>query len=214
MTGPYEYLVFAHLMGFGLWLAGAIAASLAGRAAFDMSVPAAGRDICLQLRHAGLVLSRTGIALLPPVSLSLLAVGGIYGEIPIVLVWLAWAAALVWLLVIWLPRFFPLPLSDLQLLWTEVGLTGFGALIFLGIGIPSVFGLGPLGADWPGMKALLGGMALSVTAGITWFLAPREEALSQAGEPRQVAILLNLGALALYILMLLAAWFGNAKPGL
>jgi hypothetical protein len=214
MAGPYEYLVFAHVMGFALWLAGAVAASLTGRAAFDMAVPLEARAICLQLRHAGLVLSRTGLAILLPVSLSLIAVGGIYGAIPTLLIWFAWAIGLAWLILIWVPRFVPIPLSGEQFLWAEVGFTGIGAIIFLGIGIPSVFGMGPLSAEWPGLKALMGGLAYGIAGTMTWFLIPKERTLSQTGQTRKTAIMLGASACVLYCLMLLAAWFGNAKPEL
>jgi hypothetical protein len=213
-AGLYDYLVFAHLLSFALWLSGAAASSLAGRAAFDAGLPASARSVCLQLRYAGQVLSRSGLACLLPVALTLLLPGQ-HGGVPALLVGLSWVLGLSWLAFIWVPRFVALPLSDRMMLGIETGFCAVAAMIALGIGLPSVLGYGPLRADWPGMKAVLGGLAFTVTGIMTWTLIPHEEALVEGKISKwPVATALSLGVLALFGLMLAAAWLGNMKPDL
>jgi hypothetical protein len=214
MAGLYDYLVFAHLLSFALWLAGAVASSLAGRAAFDPGLQADVRAVCLQLRYAGQVLARTGLASLLPISLTLLMPGQ-HGTLPGLLVSFSWVMAVGWIGFIWVPRFVGLPLTDRQMLAIETGLCGVAALIALGIGLPSVLGYGPLRADWPGIKALLGGLVFAVTGALTWFVIPKEEALAttETGD-KATSMVLVAGVLLLYGLMLSAAWLGNMKPGL
>jgi hypothetical protein len=212
MAGLYDYLVFAHLLGFALWLAGAVASSLAGRAAFDPSLPGDTRAVCLQLRYAGQVLSRTGLATLLPIAVTLLGPGQ-HGELPGFVAILSWALGLIWIAFIWVPRFVALPLSETQMLGMETGLCWAAALIALLIGVPSVLGYGPLQADWPGIKALLGGLVFAVTGLLTWFVIPHEEALAgPGGGSKAISVSLVAGVLVLYALMLGAAWLGNMKP--
>lgn len=214
MAGLYDPLVFAHLLSFALWLSGAVASSLAGRAAFDPSLPPDARAVCLQLRYAGQVLSRTGLACLLPVALTLLLPGQ-HGAVPAFLVGFSWVLGLCWAVFIWVPRFVAVPLDDRQMLAIEAGFCVAAALIALGIGLPSVLGYGPLRADWPGIKAVLGGLAFAVTGVMTWTLIPSEEAMA-TGEAGNwpVKSALSLGVLVLFALMLGAAWLGNMKPDL
>lgn len=218
----YRTLVYAHLLLFVLWLGGDVGVFVLGqhfRKRHSYSLEQ--RLTLLKLLVAVDMGPRTAWALMVPLSLTVATAGGLL-VLPQALVWLAWAAGLVWLWLVWdahLHDQTPRAARDRKIeLWIKLAIMAF----YLWLGLSSLLTGEPIGLNWLAWKALLFGLIFVAAIAIDLHFKPVgpqltrliAEGSSDATEIplRKTMDLTRIWVLIVYILLLITAWLGVTKP--
>jgi hypothetical protein len=218
----YPTLVYVHVLLFVFWLGGDVGVFLLGQHFRKRDRYALGERLVL-LRMLVLVdmVPRSAWALMVPVSLSVLVVGGWWAVPPILMV-AAWIVGGFWLWLTWdiylhegTPRARTGRLIELPL---KLGLT----LFYLGIGAVSLATGTPLAPGWLATKALLFGAIFVSAMLIDYSFKPVggqlarliAEGSSDATETplRRTMDRTRIWVFVIYLLLIVTSWLGSVKP--
>ncbi len=220
----YPSLVYVHLLLFVLWLGADVGVFLLGqhfRKRHDYSLDQ--RLALLKLLVLVDMTPRSAWALMVPVSLSVLKMGG-WWDLPLALLAAAWAIGGVWLWLVWdahahdqTPRAARDRRYENAL---KYALTAF----YLWLGAQSLLTGAPLAPGWLAWKALLFGAIFVAAIGIDVSFKPvgpqlmrlLSEGSSDATEVplRRTMDRTRIWVMAIYILLVVTSWLGAVKPGL
>ncbi|MFN4038086.1 MAG: hypothetical protein ACK4IB_02025 [Erythrobacter sp.] len=218
----YGALVYAHLLLFVLWLGADVGVFLLGqhfrrRESYTLDQ----RIALLKLLVEVDMVPRSAWALMVPLSLSVLAVGG-WWDVPGLLLSGAWVIGLVWLWLVWdshrhdmTPRAARNRRIEGWLRWLIGG-------FYLGLGARSLLLDAPLGPTWLALKALMFGLIFVAAIMIDVTFKPvgaQLAAVLQQGSSDATEIPLRrtmdrtrVWVWAVYLLLLVTAFLGNVKP--
>jgi hypothetical protein len=218
----YGALVYAHLLLFVLWLGADVGVFLLGqhfrrRESYTLDQ----RIALLKLLVEVDMVPRSAWALMVPLSLSVLAVGG-WWDVPGLLLSGAWVIGLVWLWLVWdshrhdmTPRAARNRRIEGWLRWLIGG-------FYLGLGAHSLLLDAPLGPTWLALKALMFGLIFVAAIMIDVTFKPvgaQLAAVLQQGSSDATEIPLRrtmdrtrVWVWAVYLLLLVTAFLGNVKP--
>jgi hypothetical protein len=220
----YPSLVYVHLLLFVLWLGADVGVFLLGqhfRKRHDYSLDQ--RLALLKLLVLVDMTPRSAWALMVPVSLSVLKMGG-WWDLPFALLTAAWVIGGVWLWLVWdahahdqTPRAARDRRYENAL---KYALTAF----YLWLGAQSLLTGAPLAPGWLAWKALLFGAIFVAAIGIDVSFKPvgpqlmrlLAEGSSDATEVplRRTMDRTRTWVMAIYILLVVTSWLGAVKPGL
>lgn len=218
----YPSLVFAHLLLFVLWLGADVGVFVLGQhfrksQAYTLDQRLALLKLLVEID----MVPRTAWALMVPVSLSVVALGG-YWAVPDALLVAAWIVGAFWIWLVWdahLHDQTPRAARDRRIEFVlKIGL----AVFYLGLGGMSLFGEGPLVAAWLASKALLFGVIFGAAIMIDVAfkpVGPLLRDLIQEGSSDQTEIPLlktmnrtRIWVWTVYALLLATAYIGLVKP--
>ena len=218
----YPTLVFVHLLLFVLWLGGDVGVFILGqhfrkRQRYSLDQ----RLALLRLLVEVDMIPRTAWALMVPISLSLVAMGGQWA-VPAWLLMLAWIAGAAWLWLVWdahLHDQTPRAARNRKIeLWLKIAL----ALFYLGLGIVSLVQGTPLAGGWLATKALLFGIIFVAAIMIDVAFKPVGPLLGrliQEGSSDETELPLlrtmnrtRIWVWVVYALLLATAYIGLVKP--
>lgn len=218
----YPTLVFVHLLLFVLWLGADVGVYTLGqhfrkRAAYSLDQRLALLKLLVKID----MVPRTAWALMVPVSLSVVAVGG-YWAVPGWLLAGAWIVGGLWIALTWDAHRHdqtPRAARDRRIeFWLKVVL----ALFYLGLGLVSLITGSPLPPAWLAAKALLFGVIFSAAIMIDVAYAPVGAQLGRllregSSESTELPLLRTMNRTRLwvwtvYLLLLATAWLGVVKP--
>lgn len=218
----YPTLVFVHLLLFVLWLGADVGVYTLGqhfrrRTAYSLEQRLALLKLLVEID----MVPRSAWALMVPVSLSVVTVGG-YWAVPGWLLVVAWIAGGAWLWLTWdahLHDQTPRAARDRRIeFWLKVAL----ALFYLGLGIVSLATGSPLPLAWLATKALLFGVIFSAAIMIDVAYAPVGEQLGRllregSSDATELPLLATMNRTRIwvwivYLLLLVTAWLGVVKP--
>jgi hypothetical protein len=222
MGTAYTNLVYFHLLLFVLWLGADVGVFVAGqhfrkREQYTLDQ----RLALLKLLVLIDMTPRTAWALMVPVSLSVVSLGG-YWEMPVTLLATAWAVSAFWLYLVWDAHFHdqtPRAARNRKVeFWLKIVLT----LFYLWLGLSSVLGQGPLEPAWLAWKALLFGLIFAAAIMIDVVFKPLgpqlgrllTEGSSDATELplRRTMDRTRLWVWLVYALLLATSYLGSVKP--
>ena len=217
----YTVLVFIHVLLFVVWLGGDIGVFILGQHFRRPAYPMDTRLTLLKLLVINDMAPRTAWALMVPVSLSMVAMGG-YLALPLWGLALAWGVGALWLWLVWTAHLHDqTPLAArlrVYEFWLKIGLTVF----YLGFGGVSLATGDWLGAGWLGGKAFLFGVIFAVAIMIDVTFKPLGPALGRLIEEgssdqteSDVLVIMNRTrrwVLSIYGLLVVTAFLGNVKP--
>jgi hypothetical protein len=221
MTDLYPILVYIHLILFVFWLGADLGVFLLGQHFRQRSYPLPERLTLLKMLVITDMGPRTAWCLMVPVSLSLLRAGG-YWALPLPALLAAWAIGLGWLWLVWdahLHDQTPRAQRNRRIeFWLKLALTGF----YLWLGTASLLSGTPLEPHWLAWKALLFGLIFVAAIMIDVAfkpVGPLLMALVQQGSSDTTEVPLRramdrtrLWVFAVYALLFVTAYLGNAKP--
>lgn len=218
----YPSLVFVHLLLFVLWLGADVGVFLLGqhfrkRHLYTLDQ----RLVLLKLLVLVDMTPRSAWALMVPVSLSVLRLGG-WWQVPAALLAGAWSIGAIWLWLVWDAHSHdqtPRAARDRAIEnWLRYALTAF----YLWLGGQSLLMGAPLGQGWLAWKAFLFGGVFVAAIGIDRTFRPvgpqlvrlLNEGSSDATEVplRRTMDRTRIWVMAIYILLLVTAWLGVVKP--
>jgi hypothetical protein len=217
----YPVLVWAHLLLFTFWLGADLGVAILGQAFRNRTYSLETRLVILKLLTVVDMGPRTAWVLMVPSTLGLLAAGN-YWAVPMPILVGSWIAAGVWMWLVWAahlggqtPRTAALKQAEF---WLKVGLT----LFYAWLGVSSVLGQGPLGADWLGWKAVLFALIFAAAIMIDVAFKPVGPLLmrvvndgsSDATEiPLRAAMdVTRAWVWVTYVLLFIISWLGAVKP--
>lgn len=218
----YSLLLYAHLLLFVLWLGGDVGVYTAGRhfrrrTAYSLEQ----RLVMLKLLVEIDMVPRTAWALMVPISLSVVALGG-YWAVPASLLGAAWIVGGLWLGLLWdahAHQQTPRAARDRRL---ELALKVVVGASYLGLGALSWATGSPLPARWLATKALLFGAIFAAAIMIDVCYAPIgaqlgrliREGSSESTEGPLLATMnrTRVWVWTVYLLLLITAYLGLAKP--
>ncbi len=218
----YPTLVFVHLLLFVLWLGADVGVFLLGqhfRKRHTYSLDQ--RLALLRLLVEVDMVPRTAWALMVPISLSVVTLGG-YWIVPAWLLASAWAVGAFWIWLVWdahLHDQTPRAARDRKIeFWLKVGLT----LFYLGLGLVSLIEGAPLAETWLATKALLFGAIFAAAIMIDVAFKPVGPLLGRlikegSCDTTEVPLLATMNRTRLwvwvvYALLLGTAYLGSVKP--
>lgn len=154
----YPTLVYVHLILFVLWLGGDVGVFLAGQHFRKRELYTLDQRIAL-LKLLVLIdmTPRTAWALMVPVSLSVVTLGGFWAVPPLLLA-AAWVAGLAWLWLVWDAHIHDMTPRAARNRKIESWVKAIITVGYLGIGISSLLIGEPLAEKWLASKALLFGL--------------------------------------------------------
>jgi hypothetical protein len=218
----YSFLLYAHLLLFVLWLGGDVGVYTAGRhfrrrAAYSLEQ----RLALLKLLIGIDMVPRTAWALMVPVSLSVVRLGGFWA-VPTGLLAGAWIVGGLWLGLLWdahAHQQTPRAARDRRF---ELALKVLIGLGYVGLGALSWVTGAPLPGRWLAAKALLFGAIFGAAIMIDVCYAPVgtqlgrliREGSSDATEEPLLATMnrARVWVWTVYLLLLVTAYLGLAKP--
>lgn len=218
----YPSLVYLHLMLFVLWLGADVGVFLIGqhfrkRDAYDLPQ----RLALLRMLVVIDMVPRTAWALMVPVSLSVVALGGWWGA-PAWVIAFSWAVAAVWLFLVWdahLHENTPRAARDRRI---ELVLKIALAIFYLGLGVISIETGTPLVVGWLAWKALLFGLIFVAAIMIDVRFEPVGRQLARliaegSSDATELPLLATLTRTSLwvwtvYLLLIATSYLGNVKP--
>ena len=218
----YPSLVYVHLLLFVLWLGADVGVFLLGQHFRKRHIYTLDQRIAL-LKLLVLVdmTPRSAWALMVPVSLSVLRMGG-WWEVPVALLVTAWIIGGVWLWLVWdahLHDQTPRPKRDR---FYENGLKYALTAFYLWLGGQSLLTGAPLAPGWLAWKALLFGAIFVAAIGIDVAFKPvgpqlmrlLSEGSSDATELplRRTMDRTRIWVIAIYGLLLVTSFLGAVKP--
>jgi hypothetical protein len=218
----YPALVFIHLLLFVLWLGADVGVFILGqhfrkRAIYTLDQ----RLALLKLLVEVDMVPRTAWALMVPVSLSVVAMGG-YWAAPSWLLVLAWLVGAVWIWLVWdahLHDQTARAARDRKVeFWLKIAL----ALFYLGLGAVSLETGGPLAGTWLALKALMFGIIFAAAIMIDVAFKPLGPQLGKlisegSSDATELPLLRTMNRTRVwvwivYLLLLVTAYLGLAKP--
>jgi len=222
MGTAYTNLVYFHLLLFVLWLGADVGVFLAGqhfrkRERYTLDQ----RIALLKLLVLIDMTPRTAWALMVPVSLSVVALGG-YWNAPSALLAGAWAMSAAWLFLVWdahLHDQTPRAARNRRIeFWLKLLPTAF----YLWLGTSSLVGYGPLELTWLAWKALLFGLIFVAAIMIDVAFKPvgpqlvrlLTEGSSDATELplRRTMDRTRVWVWVVYLLLFVTSYLGSVKP--
>jgi hypothetical protein len=218
----YATLVYAHLLLFVLWLGGDLGVFVLGQHFRMRSYSLPERLTLLKLLVAIDMGPRSAWALMVPMSVTLLYVGGWWTGLPLPVVLLAWGIGLFWLWLVWDAHahdMTPRAARDRKLEgWLRWLLTAF----YLGLGTVSLATGSPLAETWLASKALLFGFIFAAAIMIDHAfkpVGPQLMALINEGSSDATEIPLRATmdgtrrwVFTVYALLFATSWLGSVKP--
>lgn len=218
----YPTLVFVHLLLFVLWLGADVGVFVLGqhfrkRTKYSLDQ----RLALLKLLVEVDMVPRTAWALMVPVSLSVVAMGG-YWLMPDWLLIVAWVVGLAWIWLVWDAHrhdMTPRAVRDRRIeYWLKIAL----ALFYLGLGIISLLNGAPLVGTWLALKALMFGVIFAAAIMIDVAFKPvgsQLERLIEEGssDATEFPLLITMNRTRIwvwivYLLLLVTAFLGLVKP--
>ncbi|MEO5829909.1 MAG: hypothetical protein ABIQ36_05010 [Rhodanobacter sp.] len=223
MTGLwYPTLVFVHLLLFVLWLGADVGVYLLGqhfrkrdRYSLDQ------RLALLKLLVEVDMVPRTAWALMVPITLSVVTVGG-YWVVPVWGLALAWFIGALWIWLVWDAHAHdqtPRAARDRKI---ESRLRYALAAFYLGLGLVSLWRGVPLAPHWLATKALMFGVIFAAAIMIDVSFKPVGPQLLRlikegSSDATEVPLLLTMNRTRIwvwivYLMLLATAWLGLVKP--
>lgn len=218
----YPSLVYFHLLLFVLWLGADVGVYLAGQHFRKRHLYSLDQRIALlKLLVIIDMTPRSAWALMVPVSLSVVALGG-YWAVPSWLLALAWIIAGLWLWLLWDAHYHdqtPRAARNRKVEgWLRIGLT----LFYLWLGIQSLALGAPLAPTWLASKALLFGLifAAAIMIDVTFKpVGPQLGRLLKEGSSDATEVPLRatmdrtrIWVRTTYVLLLIISYIGLVKP--
>ncbi len=218
----YPNLVYLHLLLFVLWLGGDLGVFVLGQhfRRRDYSLPE--RLTLLKLLVAIDMGPRTAWALMVPVSLTLLYVGGWWSDMPVLVPLAGWAVGLYWLWLVWDAHghdMTPRAARDRRIEgWLRYALMAG----YLALGGWSLATGGPLQPHWLALKALMFGLIFGAAILIDRAFRPVGPQLGRliaegSSDATEVPLRATMDGtrrwvLTVYALLFVTSWLGLTKP--
>jgi hypothetical protein len=218
----YPSLVYVHLLLFVLWLGADVGVFLLGQHFRKRDLYTLDQRIAL-LKLLVLVdmTPRSAWALMVPVSLSVLKMGG-WWDVPGLLLAAAWIIGGVWLWLVWDAHNHDQTARAKRDRFYENGLKYVLTAFYLWLGGQSLLTGAPLAPGWLAWKALLFGAIFVAAIGIDVAFRPvgpqlvrlLGEGSSDATEVplRRTMDRTRIWVMAIYILLVVTSWLGAVKP--
>lgn len=218
----YPSLVYVHLLLFVLWLGADVGVFLLGQHFRKRDLYTLDQRIAL-LKLLVLVdmTPRSAWALMVPVSLSVLKMGG-WWDVPGALLIAAWIIGGIWLGLVWDAHNHDQTARAKRNRFYENGLKYALTAFYLWLGGQSLLTGTPLGPGWLAWKALLFGVIFVAAIGIDVAFKPvgpqlvrlLSEGSSDATEVplRSTMDRTRIWVMAIYILLVATSWLGAVKP--
>jgi hypothetical protein len=218
-----SYLVwgFVHILLFVFWLGADVGVFLSAVYAKRADLSFETRATIMKMGLLIDFLPRICFALIFPVGLHLAASLGLY-EIPTWLFVAGWGVGLGWIyMVILIGQNEGKPLAE-KLMLVQFGLEGVLGTVYVGVGLWSLFGNGPLQQGWFAVKILLFGCvfyaAMAIDICFRPFIKPFMELAEHGSTPEREAIITKtinktlVAVLTMYALIATVAFLGKVKP--
>lgn len=218
----YPSLVYVHLLLFVLWLGGDVGVFLAGQHFRKRFVYTLDQRIAL-LKLLVLIdmTPRTAWALMVPVSLSVVALGGFWA-VPAWLLAGGWVAGLIWLWLVWDAHFHDMTPRAARNRRIEFWLKNAITVGYLWLGIQSLVQGAPLMETWLAMKALLFGLIFAAAIMIDVAFKPvgpqlgrllKEGSSDETEVPlRRTMDRTRIWVFVVYGLLIATSYLGAVKP--
>lgn len=218
----YPSLVYAHLFLFVLWLGGDVGVFLAGQNFRKRETYTLDQRIAL-LKLLVLIdmTPRTAWALMVPVSLSVVSLGGFWA-VPSALLIGAWVVGLAWLWLVWDAHFHDMTPRAARNRRIEFWLKNVITLGYLGLGIVSLSTGAPLAEKWLAAKALLFGLIFVAAIMIDVAFKPvgpqlgkllQEGSSDETETPlRRTMDRTRIWVFVVYFLLIVTSYLGAVKP--
>lgn len=222
MDLAYPTLVFVHLLLFVLWLGADVGVFMLGqhfrrRTVYSLDQ----RMVLLKLLVEVDMVPRTAWALMVPISLSVVTLGG-YWAMPDWLLVGAWIVGGVWLWLVWdahLHDQTPRAARHRKVeFWLKIAL----ALFYFGLGAVSLQTGSPLAGGWLGLKALMFGIIFAAAIMIDVAFKPVGPQLGRlitegSSDTTEIPLLATMNRTRVwvwivYLLLLITAYLGLVKP--
>ncbi len=218
----YSLLLYAHVLLFVLWLGGDVGVYTAGRHFRKRTVYSLEQRLAvLRLLVAIDMVPRSAWALMVPVSLSVVAMGGFWA-VPTWLLITAWIVGASWLALSWDAHAHQQTARAARDRRVELVLKVVIGLAYLGLGAWSLATGVPLPEQWLATKALLFGAIFGAAIMIDVAYAPVGAQLGRliregSSDSTELPLLATMNrtrfwVLTLYLLLLITAYLGLAKP--
>lgn len=218
----YQNLVWLHLLLFVLWLGGDLGVFVLGQHFRRRSYSLPERLTLLKLLVIVDLGPRFAWALMVPMSLTLLYVGGWWPGLPGLVILLAWAVGLGWSWLVWDAHVHDMTPRAARNRRIEGWLRWALAAAYLGLGALSVLTGAPLEQGWLAWKALMFGLIFLAAIMIDWSfkpVGPQLMALINQGssDTTEVPLRTTMDAtrrwvLLVYALLFVTSWLGSTKP--
>ena len=222
-TLAYPTLVYAHLLLFVLWLGADVGVFLLGQHFRKRTVYSLDQRIALlKLLVIVDLTPRTAWALMVPLSLTVSYSGG-WWDVPVALVWVAWAVAAFWLSLVFDAHAHDMtPRAARDRRW-ESWLRYLVCAFYLLLGLESVLTGHPIAVGWLAWKALLFGLIFAAAIMIDVSFKPVGPLLGKllgdgstdATELPLLRVMNNTRywVWCVYALLVVTSWLGVVKPG-
>lgn len=218
----YPSLVYFHLLLFVLWLGADVGVFLAGQSFRKRHVYTLDQRIAL-LKLLVLIdmIPRTAWALMVPVSLAVVSVGG-YWDVPGGFLAGAWLAALAWIWLVWDAHFHDMTPRAARNRRIEFWLKNVITVGYLWLGVQSLVTGAPLVPAWLAAKALLFGLIFVAAIMIDVAFKPVGPQLAQllkegSSDATEVPLRATMDrtriwVMAVYLLLVVTSYLGAVKP--
>ena len=218
----YPSLVYFHLFLFVLWLGGDVGVFLAGQHFRKRQIYTLDqRIVLLKLLVLIDMTPRTAWALMVPVSLSVVSLGGFWA-VPGVVLSLAWAAGLIWLWLVWDAHWHDMTPRAARNRRIEFWLKNAITVGYLGLGILSLATGAPLMEKWLAAKALLFGLIFVAAIMIDVAFKPVGPQLARllkegSSDETEVPLRATMDrtrtwVFIVYVLLIVTSYLGTVKP--
>jgi hypothetical protein len=219
----YSTLVYVHLLLFVLWLGADVGVFLLGQHFRKRDVYSLDQRIALlKLLVIVDLTPRTAWALMVPLSLTVSYVGG-WWDVPVALVWAAWAIAAFWLWLVFDAHEHDMtPRAARNRRW-EGWLRYVLCAGYLWLGAESVLTSHPIAVGWLAWKALLFGVIFAAAIMIDVTFKPVGPLLGRllaegSSDATEAPLLRTMNRTRLwvwcvYLLLVATSWLGVVKPG-
>lgn len=216
---PYSLFVFLHVLLFVFWLGTDVGVFLAAKISEKPELSVETRSTVLGLGMVLDRLPRSALALIVPSGLQLAVMSGQL-SLPGYALPLAWGLALFWLAVLWAGFLKPHTPTEQKAMLFNFAMNAILAVLVLAAGVWLLMA-GSV-AGWIAIKILIVGLIFVCGVTLDVLFKPAVEAFvgittSGATDELNAAYSKAIGpvylvVLAIYALVLIAAWFGIAKP--
>lgn len=218
----YPSLVYFHMLLFVFWLGGDVGVFLAGQHFRKRQIYTLDQRIAL-LKLLVLIdmTPRTAWALMVPVSLSVVAMGGFW-DVPAAILAGAWVAGLIWIWLVWDAHFHDMTPRAARNRRIEFWLKNAITVGYLGLGVTSLATGAPLGPKWLATKALLFGVIFVAAIMIDVAfkpVGPQLGRLLQEGSSDETEVPLRrtmdrtrVWVFIVYALLVATSYLGTVKP--
>lgn len=218
----YPSLVYFHMLLFVFWLGGDVGVFLAGQHFRKRQIYTLDQRIAL-LKLLVLIdmTPRTAWALMVPVSLSVVAMGGFW-DVPAAILAGAWVAGLIWIWLVWDAHSHDMTPRAARNRRIEFWLKNAITVGYLGLGVTSLATGAPLGPKWLATKALLFGLIFVAAIMIDVAfkpVGPQLGRLLQEGSSDETEVPLRrtmdrtrVWVFIVYALLVATSYLGTVKP--